>query len=56
MIDSQAIRENPSDVIVATIPSKNLDMTNEKLKIYDLLWRNGFKCELNQKLKWNLGK
>ncbi len=31
-------------------------MTNEKLKICDLLWRNGFKCELNHKLNWNLGK
>jgi len=31
-------------------------MTTEKLKIYDLLWKNGFKCDLNYKLNWNLGK
>ena len=55
-LQTKQIRENPSDLIVATIPSKNMDMSAEKLKLYDLLWSSGFKCDMNYKLNWNLGK
>lgn len=50
------LRENQSDCIVATIPSKNIDMIAEKFKIYDLLWSNGIKADVCYKLNWNLGK
>ncbi|CAD8196519.1 unnamed protein product [Paramecium pentaurelia] len=50
------LRENQSDIIVATIPSKNIDMIAEKFKIYDLLWSNGIKADVCYKLNWNLGK
>lgn len=50
------LRENPSECIVASIPSKNMDMNGEKLKMCDLLWNAGFKCDLNYKMNWNLGK
>lgn len=42
--------------IIGTIPSKNMDMNAEKFKLYDLLWSNGFKGDVNYKLNWNLGK
>jgi histidyl-tRNA synthetase len=50
------VRENPSECIIATIPSKNMDMTAEKMKLCDILWEAGFKCDFNYKLNWNLGK
>ena len=50
------LRENPSECIVASIPSKNMDMSSEKLKMCDMLWNAGFKCDLNYKMNWNLGK
>lgn len=50
------IRENPSDCIVASIPSKTMDMTPEKMRVYSLLWDAGIKCDFNYRLNWNLGK
>jgi histidyl-tRNA synthetase len=50
------IRENPSECIVASIPSKTIDLTPEKMKVYSLLWDAGFKCDFNYRLNWNLGK
>jgi hypothetical protein len=31
-------------------------MNQEKFKLYDLLWANGFKADVCYKLNWNLGK
>lgn len=36
--DREEFRENQSDVLVATIPSKTIDMNESRFKIYDILW------------------
>ncbi|KAM3135383.1 hypothetical protein pb186bvf_012541 [Paramecium bursaria] len=50
------VKENPSQFIVATIPSKNIDINAHKFAIYDKLWEAGFKGDVIHKLNWNLGK
>lgn len=50
------VKENPSQFIVATIPSKNIDINIHKFAIYDRLWEAGFKGDVIHKLNWNLGK
>ena len=50
------VRENPSDCVVAIIPSKTKDLNEDKLRIYAMLWENNIQCDLNYKLGWNLGK
>lgn len=56
MMKEGNIKENPSDCIVAAIPSKDMDINSERLKIYDLLWEAGLKCDIVYKFNWNLTK
>ena len=54
--ENVVLRENLSDFIVCTIPSKTMDLNLEKFKLYDELWAAGLRADVNYKLNWNLGK
>lgn len=56
LMKQSQFRDNPSECIVATIPSQEIDMNEHRFKVLDLLWSNGIKCDLIGKLNWNLGK